>query len=49
MKELKDFVEELDNPTFVIATEIRSNKQSLDSENIKLPGYEGPFLGAGEN
>ena len=46
MEELKAFLTELNKPTFIIATEIRTNRVNLNVHEVKVQGYEGPFFGS---
>ena len=45
MSELSSFIEELNFPTFIVATEIKRSRIKLLKSEIQLKKYFGPFIG----
>ena len=46
MSELSSFIEELNFPTFIVATEIKKSGMKLKKSEIQLKKYFGPFIGS---
>ena len=49
MEKLRSLVlEELEQPTFIVVTEIRTHSHNIEKSKLELRGYHGPFIGSND-